>query len=219
MAETRTSVPRLILIPSVITLAVTILRVAGELEGWSNKFFNPAPGGSLAIVGIVWLVPIFGVYYALKLTGTGERPAALGRAIVLAVAGFVLLAAGFLLLNFVLGFRLRYLILMWFLAVVGAAVQFFAWPALARVLLAYGYAARIPVAIVMYIATQNVWQSHYNAIVLPEIQMSSNYQYLVFGVGPQLVWWVGFTIVVGALFGSVAVALARRGKPAVQAAS
>ncbi|MGD0697775.1 MAG: hypothetical protein ABSB82_23415 [Terriglobia bacterium] len=219
MADSRISTLRLILIPSVITLAVTLLRMVGELEGWSKTFFSPAPGGGAAVVGIVWLVPIFGIYFALKLAGAGERPASSGRAIVLALVGFLLLATGFVLLNFVLGFHFRYLLLMWLLAVVGAALQFFAWPVLARVLLAYGYAARIPVAVVMYIATQNVWESHYNAIVVPESRMGVLEQYVLFGLIPQLVWWICFTIVVGALIGSVAVAFARRGKAAVQAES
>lgn len=35
----------LILEPGLITLAVTILRLAGELQGWSTTWFNPAPGG------------------------------------------------------------------------------------------------------------------------------------------------------------------------------
>lgn len=219
MAQSRVSTLRLILLPSVLTLAVTLLRLAGELEGWSKTFFNPEPGGLLAIVGIVWLVPIFGVYFALKLAGAGERPAARGRAIILSVAGLALFVAGPVLFNIVLGHRVRYLVLMWALAVLGAAVQFFAWPALGRMLLAYGYAARIPTAIIMYIATQNEWHSHYSALTLSELQMSSVRQYLFFGLFPQLVWWVAFTVIFGGLFGTIAVILVRRDKPAVQAAS
>jgi len=219
MAESRVSTLRLILVPSVITLAITLLRLVGELEGWSKTFFSPTPGGGAAVVGIVWLVPVWGIYFALKLGSAGERPAGSGRAIVFAVVGFVLLATGFVLLNFVLGYRLRYLLLMWVLAVAGAALQFPAWPALARALLAYGYAARIPVAIIMYLATQNLWESHYSALVLPESRMSSTRQYILFGFIPQLVWWVALTVIVGSLAGSIAVALSRRGRPAAQAAA
>jgi hypothetical protein len=214
MTQSHVATLRLILIPSVLTLAVTLLRLAGELEGWSTTFFNPEPGGWLSIVGIVWLVPIFGVYFALKLAGAGERPAARGRAIALSVVGLALFVSGFVLFNFVLGYRVRWLMLMWALAALGAAVQFFAWPALARVLLHYGYAARIPIAIIMYIATQNEWHSHYSAMTLSEFQMSSTRQYVLFGLFPQLVWWVAFTVTIGGVFGTVAVALARRGKAA-----
>jgi len=57
---------RLVLVPGIITAAVTLLRLVGELNHWSRTFFNPDPGGGLAIVGIAWLVPIFGVYFAMK---------------------------------------------------------------------------------------------------------------------------------------------------------
>jgi hypothetical protein len=219
MAERKLSIVRLILIPSAITLAITIVRLEGELHEWSKTFFNPAPGGFLAIVGIIWLVPVFGIYFAVKLAAAGQRPEESGRAIGLGVLGFFLLAAGFVLFNFVLGQRVRFLVLMWVLAIVGAALQFIAWPALFKALLAYGYGARIPVAIVMYIATQNMLESHYSALVLPEFAMSSTRQYVLFGFFPQLVWWVSFTVIVGSLFGSIVVALVPRTKRATAAAS
>ncbi len=52
---------RLILVPAVITLAVTLLRLVGELQQWSSALFNRSAGGGGAIVGIVWLVPVFGI--------------------------------------------------------------------------------------------------------------------------------------------------------------
>ena len=58
---------RLILVPAGITLAVTLLRLIGELQEWSSALFNRSAGGGGAIVGIVWLVPVFGIYFALKL--------------------------------------------------------------------------------------------------------------------------------------------------------
>jgi hypothetical protein len=75
MAETTSgshlSTTRLILVPALITLAVTGLRVIGELQHWSPRLFNPSAGGGGALVGIVWLPIIFGPYFALKLSGTG----------------------------------------------------------------------------------------------------------------------------------------------------
>jgi hypothetical protein len=211
------SIVRLILIPSIITLAVTLVRLMGELKEWSTTFFNPAPGGGMAIVGIVWLVPIFGIFFAWKLAGAGRRPKPSGRAIGIAVLGFILLAAGFVLFNFILGRRLRFLFLMWGLAAVAAGLQYVGWPALFKVLLAYGYAARIPVAIIMYLAAQNVWESHYSPLIVPVFEMSSSRQYLLFGLAPQLIWWVSFTVVVGSLFGSITAALVPQ--PAAAAAS
>ena len=73
------STRRLILAPAMITLAVTLLRLVGELNHWSPALFNREAGGGGALIGIVWLVPIFGVYFALRLLRAGRaRPAEAG---------------------------------------------------------------------------------------------------------------------------------------------
>ena len=90
MADTHagghSSIVRLILVPGLITLAVTMLRLGGELARLNKILFNPAPGGPWAIVGIPWLAPIFGVYFAVKLARGGGGPASLARGAALAVA-------------------------------------------------------------------------------------------------------------------------------------
>jgi hypothetical protein len=208
MSETNSSaqfsIPRLILLPGVITLAVTLLRLVGELEHWSKTWFNPEPGGFLALVGIVWLVPVFGVYFALKLAGAGPGAPHFGHAIGHAILGAILLAAGFYLFNggFIRG--LRGVVVMWALAALGGILQWRTWRSLFAVLLAYGYVARIPVAIVMALATWAGWQSHYSAAVPGESKLE---MYLLAAFIPQLVWWVAFTIVVGSLFGTLATAM------------
>jgi hypothetical protein len=208
-AGTRLCAVRLILVPSLITLAVTILRLVGELNHWSPTCFNPAPGGFGAIVGIVWLVPIFGIYFALRLAAAGQEPARAGRAVGYAVLGFVILAGGFLLFQLVLK-DLRGIVLMWALAALGGTLQLYGWRELGKVLAGYAYAARVPVAVVMFLATRSGWETHYTALAMPGSGLSWLTQYFLFGFIPQLVWWVGFTIVVGSVFGSIAAALARR---------
>src|SRR4249920_99051 len=94
----RLSIRRLIAVPAVITFAVTLLRLVGELQRWSPKFFSREAGGGLAIIGIVWLVPIFGIYFAIRLSQAGHGPTSRGRAI-----GFALAA---LVLGFVLSFAI-----------------------------------------------------------------------------------------------------------------
>src|SRR5438445_9338436 len=90
------AIKKLILVPAVITLAVTLLRLLGELMRWSPTLFNPAPGGGGALVGIAWLVPFAGLYFALRLALAGERPAGVGPAIGYPLLGVGLLpAAGF----------------------------------------------------------------------------------------------------------------------------
>ena len=81
---------KIILIPSIITLAVTLLRLTGELQGWSRVWFNPTAGGGLAPIGIVWLVFVFGAWFAVKLARDGDMPASAGRTIGLAFLSFVL---------------------------------------------------------------------------------------------------------------------------------
>src|SRR6185436_16936347 len=93
-SQSRVSIAKLIFIPSLITLAVTVLRLVGELEHWNTKLFNPAPGGPGSIIGITWLVLVFGVYFALKLARTGETPPSAGRVIGYALLGLVVVFAG-----------------------------------------------------------------------------------------------------------------------------
>jgi hypothetical protein len=66
-SSTATEVRQLILVPSLITLAVTILRLAGERQGWPAILFSREAGGGGALVGITWLPLIFGPYFALRL--------------------------------------------------------------------------------------------------------------------------------------------------------
>ena len=60
MSQDASRIGKLILAPAVITLAVTLLRLVGELQGLSPALFNREGGGLGTFVGIVWLVPVFG---------------------------------------------------------------------------------------------------------------------------------------------------------------
>ena len=67
MSNDRPDLWRLVRIPALLTLGITLLRLVGdflELPGW---LASRAAGGDSAIIGIVWLAPIFGVYFARKL--------------------------------------------------------------------------------------------------------------------------------------------------------
>src|SRR5687768_18611129 len=86
---------RLVLVPALITLAVTVLRLTGELLNWSPRLFSREAGGAGAIIGIVWLVPVFGVYFALRLARAGEGPSSVGAALGFALAGLVAVPIGF----------------------------------------------------------------------------------------------------------------------------
>ncbi len=213
----RPSIMRLIATPALITLGVTILRLVGELQHWSKLFFNPSAGGGRAIVGISWLPFIFGPYFAVKLVGAGQGPKSTGRAIGFVVLGLaVLFLGGFVAFGPKLVFpgkvAVGYLIM-----AAAALLQLNPWPALGKALLAYGYAARIPVAIVMFLAIQGSWGTHYDAVGPRSMDFWP--KYVATGLEPQLIFWVAFTVIFGALFGTIAAVIARRGKPATQAAT
>jgi hypothetical protein len=90
------------------------------------------------------------------------------------------------------------------------------WPALGRVLVAYGLAARIPVIIVMLVAMLGNWGTHYDAPPpdpnFPAMGVLS--KWFLIGVVPQLTAWMSFTVVFGMIFGGL-VAIARRRKATV----
>jgi hypothetical protein len=215
-------IERLILVPAVITLAVTLLRLVGELQGWSTALFNRGDKPfSPSLVGIVWLVPVFGAWFGWKLTRAGSGPGSLGRAFGLALAAVAVLPlAGFLApkAGIVPEHMWRpnvpltesFTILSVFVVVffVGIAIAVLAWPALGRTLLAYGLAARIPIALLMLVAMLGNWGTHYDA--RPSYQMSALGWWVAIGLVPQLSFWMWYTIVFGTLFGIVAAAIARR---------
>jgi hypothetical protein len=212
-SDSKVSIPQLIFIPSVITLAITILRLVGELKHWSTALFNPEAGGGGSIIGIIWLVPIFGIYFAIKLSAAGQGPASAVKAIGYAVLGFAVTFAGGYI-----GFAPKFEFpgKIWVglvLIAVGGVIPFFAWPALWKVLTAYGYAARIPVVIVMYFAIRGNWGTHYD-VIPPDFPADTAFwpKYMQIAFVPQMLGWIVATIIIGTLFGSIAVAVAHRSK-------
>ena len=211
-----TDVPikKLILVPALITLAVTLLRLTGELLHWSPRLFNPAAGGGGAIVGIAWLVPIFGVYFAWQLARGGEHPssalAAMGYPL---LGGLLLPAVGFVTAKLGVDSQSVWMLLVFVVAsVVGGVIAMRGWPALGRVLFAYGLAARIPVAIVMLIAILANWGTHYDVAPPGFPAMGPLPRWLLIGLLPQMTVWIWYTIVLGGLFGGATAAILRRAR-------
>lgn len=207
---------QLILWPAVITLAITLLRLVGELQGWSTVLFNPVAGGGGAIVGISWLPLVFGPYFAWKLAQGGKGPQSPWKAAGMALLGIALTVGTF---GGVQALKLGVGgILVAFLASLAAAfIPLKAWPELGKVLLAYALAARVPVVIVMLAAIFGRWGTHYD--VLPPdpppslVAMGPLGQWFYIGFIPQLTIWIAQTVLVGTLLGAVVVALAKP-KPA-----
>ena len=83
------------------------------------------------------------------------------------------------------------------------------WPALWRVLLAYGFAARLPVLVVMFLSIFGGWDTHY-AKPRPDFPaMGHGGIFFWTALLPQLSIWICLTVVGGLLFGTLAVAIRR----------
>ena len=221
MAEERSiSITKLITVPALITLAVTILRLVGELQGWSPLLFSTKAGGGAALVGISWLPIIFGPYFAVKLAKAGEGPSSTGKAIGFAVLSLVVYVLAMVWFGATYAHP-SYLTLVPLVLVLGSAfIPGIGWRSLGNTLLAYAFAARIPVLIVMYIAMRAGWETHYSRIGEPFANMGFAKQYLYEAFIPQMTMWIGWTVVVGSILGTIVAAVARPGKqPAPAAAS
>ena len=92
------------------------------------------------------------------------------------------------------------------------------WRSLGSTLIAYAFAARIPVLIVMYFAMRGGWGTHYDAVEarFAAAPLSTKFFYEAFL--PQMMLWIGYTVVVGSLFGEIVAVIFAR-KPVVQPAS
>jgi hypothetical protein len=207
----------LILWPALLTLGVTVLRFAGEMLQWSPRFFSREAGGAGAIVGIVWLIPVFGAYFAVRLARAGSGPSGAGRAFGMALLAFALNTAlgfgSFLLLKSPVAQLAAFTATSWLALLIARS----GWPGLWRVLLAYALSARIPVLLLMAVSIFGGLDTHY-AKPRPDFPpMGPLGLFFWTALLPQLSIWIYLTVVGGMLFGAPAAALARRG-PKVAAA-
>jgi hypothetical protein len=198
----------------VITLMVSVLRLVGELMSWSPVLFNPEPGGAGALVGIVWLVPIFGLVFAVQLVRSGMGPDGIGRVFGYPLLGIVLMVAGGALAGVVGLGSIGQVVTFGILSIVALCVALRGWPALGKTLLAYGLAARIPVVLIMLAAILGDWGTHYDAAPPDFPAMGVWGEFLVTGLIPQLTFWIAFTVIIGSIFGGIAAALMKRKAPA-----
>jgi hypothetical protein len=198
----------LILVPSLITLAVTVLRLVGELQNWSPALFNKAPGGGGALVGISWLIVVFGFYFGWRLTRMGFGAESPGK-----VAGLsLLIMVGAGLVTFAASQAGQNALFAVFLLSAIAAVVISArlWPALWKTLLAYAFAARIPVAIVALFGILGNWGTHYDVAPPDFPAYSPIVKWLLIGLLPQITIWIYLTVLGGLVVGGIAGAIAPR---------
>jgi hypothetical protein len=196
---------RLILGPLTISAAMTLLRLLGELEHWSPRWFASqtgglTPTGTTWLFGMSWLPVFFGPYFVDRLRKTESSPNALKVFLLGATGGgLVLLGNRFVLPLIPLPFP-QFLLGVWAVMATGATLQAWGWPPLFRALLLYGLGSRAIVAFVMLFAMIGNWGTHYDYVGMPpEFQMPLVPRFLWLALFPQLIFWVGFTIILGSL--------------------
>lgn len=205
---------RLLLWPSLITLAISIARLVSEVNGWLTN----VSGGRLLPLGITWCVFVFGGWMGWRLARAGagprcRRPWLWALLALLAAVGTVMWGfrplleadrsdATFALLREAV---IRGVVV----ALVAGAAMFAVWPRLAWTLLLYGLGARGTVLAFTWLAKHQGWDTHYTKFGPPGIERESMAETMTSAAIAQLGFWVPFTILGGVLAGSL---LARRPK-------
>ena len=179
------------------------------MQNWSPSLFGKAAGGGGSLIGISWLIFVFGGWFGWRLTLMGhgaENPLKVSG-----LAALVVLVVG--VASFGIG-QVAGQNAFFGVFIVGAIVAIFLtrtlWPALWQTLLAYAFAARIPVALLMLVAILGNWGTHYD---VPPPGFPDTYspfvKWLLIGLLPQLTLWIYMTVVGGMVTGGIAGAIAR----------
>jgi hypothetical protein len=210
MANGTPRVLDLILVPSIITLAVTLLRLVGELQHWNETLFRRSAGGAGAVVGIVWLAILFAIYFALRLRKAGQAFKSRGKSVGLSVLALLLFIAGTFLTITNGEYKMSLKMIAGFLVILAALyVMRLAWPAYWNAMLAYALAARIPVMIIIYLAVQGNWNTHYDAAAPNAAYPDLMTKFVALGLVPQVFFWIPFTVILCGLLGTIVAAIGK----------
>jgi hypothetical protein len=210
----------LVMVPALITLIVTILRLVGQLQGWNPLFFGkPEVGGGGAILGINWLIFIFGLWFGFRLRKTTGGPPSLGKAF-----GFALLAIA-VTVGGIVACKAAGLIVfpdeehpgpvtgspyMAGSLLLGMIVALVAWSRAGVVLLLYGVLARLPVVVVTWLALQQGWENTHYTKLAPEVVVANDTERLFMLISAQTVFAIPATVMLGTLFACIGAAMAGR---------
>lgn len=224
VAPGRVTIPRLIWMPSVISLGITLLRLIGERQRWSYTWFNPTslgilPSGTSWVIDVSWLALPFGAYFAWKLAAAGHAPESLFKAYFCVGSGLLVIIALFFLTPKVpVGFPYIFAFIWAGMAIAGI-IQMYAWSELFNTLFAYALATRIPVLLLTILAMRGNWGTHYDFVRFGPAQATPLVPRIFwYAVFPQLVFWVAVAIFSGMLAGVVTFSVVRKRQPTRQAA-
>ncbi|GAB4136533.1 MAG: hypothetical protein Fur0037_01160 [Planctomycetota bacterium] len=195
-----------ILIAGVLSLGVTLLRLYGELQQWDPRFFNREAGG-FGLVGISFLVPVFGFWFGRRLAAAGRRPRHAGKAALICIVGTVVLAGILALVEkYVTDDSARTLVFAGGSVLTGLAALV-AWPSAWVACAFYGVLARIPVILVQHEALARGWDVHYakGPPKMPKEQVEFSLL-----VAQATLWPFAYTVLIGGIFAALGAATVRK---------
>jgi len=195
---------------SVLTLAITVLRVAGEVNDWNPTLFAREAGGGGGLVGIGWLMPVCGFWFARSLGANGHAPRDRKRALGVGAIGLLGVVTSFAIGRFVLPVAIGTFVFVLAALAACATAAFAAWAALARVLLVYALLARVPTVAVTVVAVASDWGTHYEKLAPGSAPMSDVARTVAL-CAAQLGIWIPLTLLIGGFVGALAT---RRPRPA-----
>ena len=216
MSDSKPSTLRTILWPSLITLAMTITRLVGELQGWITN----ESGGAGHLLGISWLIFVFGAWFGFRLSRNGSsprlKPAAIWALVpALAIVGtFAYRMNGVDLKDTSTAAQEGIMTTLQIASMVaggGALLALVIWTRLAFTLFAYGLFARAGVMVVTWLAKDQGWNTHYTKIGPTGIEKEMA-ETLALTSFAQFCLWVPFTVVFGTLMGCLFAARAKTKK-------
>ena len=220
MAETPPFL-RQILVPALVTSLITALRFCGELLDLGPPLFSREAGGGGALVGIGWLIPVFGAIFAMRLLHAGMGPVRPVSALAMLLLGCGLVAVAFAIAKLVMSPTPWAMVVGACGSVLGGLCAFHAWRRLGRLLLAYAIAARVPVMGLAFADILLGLGTHYGKLAPGAPEYAALPRALVLCVA-QAVFWVPLTLLFGGMAGLCALAIGRRrdrrGRDAVRGA-
>jgi hypothetical protein len=178
---------------------------------------SSAPGGGGALLGITWLVPLFGAWFGFRLARSGAGPERRRRAVLLHLLALLLYVGGFQVVRFGLRFDTAtasgltgQILAMGAVSLLVLPLANAAWPRLCRVHVGYGLAVRVPLAALTFAAVFGGWGTHLEKFGPNDYQGFGPWPHAALLAFTQLVFWPSFTCICGGLFGSLAALVTRR---------
>ncbi|MBL8753942.1 MAG: hypothetical protein JNK15_11650 [Planctomycetes bacterium] len=186
-----------------LTAIVTVVRLVGERAGGPAWVFGREAGGGAALVGIGWLIPVFGAWFGHRLARAGDGPADLRRALQLVFGALLGVVVVFLVAKVLLPVTLATFVFVALALPALAILAVLAWPALARALFVYAVLARAPVIALTVVAVRSVWGTHFEQLA-PGAPPMTDFGRTVVLCCAQVCLWIPLTMLVGALAGLLA---------------